>query len=468
MKRLFIVSSFLCAFSLCVYTTAFGGFSLFDGRLEISGWVENFSAFRLEDGYHSLHRGHEEGDYSLCRNTFQLETQFRLSDVVTVVSIYRGWYDAAYDIDDDLRKLIPSKERDKYRHDSDIRELYVDIATDNLFLRFGKQQIVWGESDGFRMADIINALDFSWYYFFPAWEDIRIPNWSADIIWNLPGEFFRRYQSSLEFVLIPNCFDRGFESTNLAPEGAMWNPMFPQMMLDMLDAKRRDMKSTQYAEYGIRFHSIVKGWDFHIFDFYTIEDNPVMDMKRMMAGRNPFRFERVNKVGGSFNRYIEPLKGVLRFECVGTLDEPLNTLDHMSIKNRDSYAYMVGFDRPTYIPWLNPETSFFISGQVFQKYYTHWDRDLATGDTSSDEYQTLITFLINTGYRKWTWMPQIFAMYDFSGEGWVNPQIEYAHKGLHWRVKLGAHLMFASGSGQSYFSAFKDNNNVYLSVKYQF
>jgi hypothetical protein len=98
--------------------------------------------------------------------------------------LYRGVYDSIYDITPgqiervDLQgdpieppfarlESIPKDLRDEYKFNNLIREAYMDLyfKTIPLTLRIGKQQVVWGESDGFRMLDRANTLDLSWHFF---------------------------------------------------------------------------------------------------------------------------------------------------------------------------------------------------------------------------------------------------------------------------------------------------------------
>ena len=65
-----------------------------------------------------------------------------------------------------------------------IRELYVEGSiptgtTSEWFFRIGKQQVVWGRTDLFRVLDIINPVDFSRHNIYDELEDIRIPQWIA-------------------------------------------------------------------------------------------------------------------------------------------------------------------------------------------------------------------------------------------------------------------------------------------------
>lgn len=67
-----------------------------------------------------------------------------------------------------------------------IRELYADLRIGDVWIRVGKQQIVWGKTDFFRLQDLINPVDFGQHFFFDSFEDIRIPQWMISAQWR-PG-----------------------------------------------------------------------------------------------------------------------------------------------------------------------------------------------------------------------------------------------------------------------------------------
>ena len=56
-----------------------------------------------------------------------------------------------------------------------MRELYMDATLGKWDFRIGKQQVVWGETDGLRLMDIINPLDMRRQFITRDWRDIRIP-----------------------------------------------------------------------------------------------------------------------------------------------------------------------------------------------------------------------------------------------------------------------------------------------------
>jgi hypothetical protein len=65
-----------------------------------------------------------------------------------------------------------------------IREAHVrkNILLDDgksMFVKVGKQQVVWGRTDLFRVLDVINPVDYSRNNIYDELEDIRIPMWIA-------------------------------------------------------------------------------------------------------------------------------------------------------------------------------------------------------------------------------------------------------------------------------------------------
>lgn len=468
-------------------------FTLLDGKLEVSGIIENWSAFRLEDGYGDLHsfrdfrpvhippgvdyEGLEAGDYALSHNIIQVELNYTLTEELAFVGIWRAWYEASLDFDNDLKELIASKERDDFRHDNDLREVYVDFAPGNWKFRAGKQQIVWGESDGFRMADIINPLDYSWHYFHPPWEDIRVPLWSADIRYAFPWDVGPFSNLFAEFVFIPNSFDGGMKPTGLAPHGANWSfANYVQPFLDFIEDGTPE-ESWRNSELGMRLRGIVNGWDVSLFSFYTWADLPVIEFNKLLqwlggASVNPMEYKRTMMVGGTFNVFDNKTKTVWRGECVMRYNEPYNSLNLTKMYRNESFAYMLGFDRPTWIRQLSERHPFFISGQLFQKYIFGWNDRMQGSETSNDRMQTLLTILINNSYT-WPFLtgtdnvqPQVFGMYDLSGEGWVQPSLSFII-GDYWRASIGANCYFASDNAQAFFGGVRDNSEVYFNVRFQ-
>jgi hypothetical protein len=105
---------------------------------------------------------------------------------------------------------IPRQERQNLRFDSTLREAWIDLRLRDLPLtiRAGKQQIVWGESDNFRLLDRINPLDLSWHLQQeippPAfgWDELRQPLWMLHFLYDL-GQVGAFSQTFLEWYWNP-------------------------------------------------------------------------------------------------------------------------------------------------------------------------------------------------------------------------------------------------------------------------
>jgi hypothetical protein len=131
----------------------------------------NTLKLRLE--YKWLQRGKAFGKYNVP-----------FLDRSDIFMLYRGVYDSVYDTTpgqlerkdfqgdplsprDVALESLDRDVRDELKFNNHIREAYIDLYFKQipLTLRIGKQQVVWGESDGFRMLDRANTLDLSWHFF---------------------------------------------------------------------------------------------------------------------------------------------------------------------------------------------------------------------------------------------------------------------------------------------------------------
>jgi hypothetical protein len=153
--------------------------------------VQNRNVFRLRGEWDAMqHEGLKEAVPSSLLSSLRLNVA------------YRGVYDSFYDIApgnpqvgqervDDLvggriRDLSRDR-RDALKFDNQLREAYVDYSAGALPINFrlGLQQVVWGESDYFRLMDLWNPLDLRWHlHQEPLWDEIRMPLWLLKGVWN--------------------------------------------------------------------------------------------------------------------------------------------------------------------------------------------------------------------------------------------------------------------------------------------
>jgi hypothetical protein len=105
---------------------------------------------------------------------------------------------------------LTKDERDAIKFENQLREFYVDLAFRQipLTVRAGRQQIVWGESDNFRMLDRANPLDTTWHLVQeippPAfgWDELRRPFWMLKFLYEI-GDVASFSQNFLEWYWNP-------------------------------------------------------------------------------------------------------------------------------------------------------------------------------------------------------------------------------------------------------------------------
>ena len=145
--------------------------------------------------------------------------------------LYRGVYDSAYDLapggnlHDILAQSVgglnslSSNTRDGLKFENVLREAYVDVDFRDipLNLRLGRQQVVWGETDNFRMLDRANPLDLTWHQLYESWDDLRIPLWMIKALWHIG------YVGPLSDAFIETYWDPG----DWAPAKQGFMPEFP-------------------------------------------------------------------------------------------------------------------------------------------------------------------------------------------------------------------------------------------------
>ena len=109
-----------------------------------------------------------------------------------------------------------------------IRELYAKKTFaladgKDLFLKIGKQQVVWGRTDLFRVLDVINPVDYSRNNIYDELSEIRIPMWIAQAEYRMGAS---ESMQDRNFQVVWN-FDK-FRANNLGQCGT------PNVILDVL------------------------------------------------------------------------------------------------------------------------------------------------------------------------------------------------------------------------------------------
>jgi hypothetical protein len=328
---------------------------------------------------------------------------------------------------------IPQNERDTYKFDNTIREVYADIKLRHipLSLRIGRQQVVWGESDFFRMLDRVNPLDVSWHGAFEvpppsfSWDEIRRPLFMVKGLYDLGGSKWLNqmflegfwnpgdwYPVKVSFLPRPwgirlldpltNPWDGAYVvgPCQTAPTGRCDRLMNGTKLLKQGDYER--WNPLENSQMGVRFHANTPqginftlnylwqrwsgddGTDFapvkglRVFNVDDVANDPATLKSRNLIEQGILPVEYIapyiNTFGLSANYSDDTLtQTVYRVETVLDMGIPmfdrgkLTTLDDFfpGVTEKNMWKGMVGFDRSTWIRFINKKSSFFLTGQFF-------------------------------------------------------------------------------------------------------
>jgi len=403
----------------------------------------------------------------------------------------RGCIDGYMDDDKDELRFTEFNSRLDF-----IRELYLDatIAFDTgreLGFRIGRQQVVWGRTDLFRVLDVVNPVDFSRHNIFDELEDIRIPlgifnmeyrlgpsgpfeDLNFQGIWKFEnfrpnnlgqgGEPYAILGAGNFFRAMNNCWDNGCTVWNFPATGLAVD--FPTHSLGIRQANKPDSD-----DYGFRLEGVLNGVGFSLNMLRYTSQMP--SLRGGISSDNPFTpgaesqfhpyalafdidFPRLTMVGASADFYIEALKSAFRVEVSHTSGEEFpNTLEERLFSESDVVRWVIGIDRPTFIPFLNKRRAFLLSLQVFGQHLLDHElqrvnaQGIPTGaDVGMVDWKNnyISTFLFQGNYLNDRLTPQILTAYDFkANSGVVSPSVDWKINNS-WRLTAAINLKFGDGA----------------------
>lgn len=199
-----------------------------------------------------------------------------------------------------------------------VRELYAEVEFGNTFMRIGKQQIVWGKTDAFRLQDNLNPLDIGYHNVFPDLEERRIPQLAIDIIHSF-GDVGPLQDVSLEFVTIfdkflplqfgqcgePYAFTAACESRADAGGHQLFN--FSLAAVDEVEWGFENFEPGVRVEFRIPEPSIA----FSFSAFWAHQDLPVAQAQNLYSTNNPNPASLLFLQGFGLGSVIETFADVL-------------------------------------------------------------------------------------------------------------------------------------------------------------
>ena len=378
-----------------------------------------------------------------------------------------------------------------------LRELYAKKDFDlgdgkSLFVKLGRQQVVWGRTDLFRVLDVINPVDFSRNNIYDELSDIRIPMWIAQVeyrmgasdtmqdrnlqfVWNV--DKFRPNNlgqcGSPNSILDAGCFFRGMANlwdnggtvsnfANVAPGTLLATNFGPgQIGLDKVHLPSWSLSNTQF---GMKYEGVTQdGLSFSLNALTYRSQLP--SLRGGKRATNSFtgvyqdawpylisfdmHYPRVNLIGGSMDFQVPAANAAVRVEAAYTDGEEFANTNRPELYSKNNvFRTVIGIDRPTFIPFISETQATLISGQLFyQHIFDHeWKRG-SLGPVGMPDWEDNVigTLLIKAFLKNGMVSPQVIFAHDFKARATVvAPQVEM-HLSNDLKVTMGANYKLAEG-----------------------
>jgi hypothetical protein len=384
----------------------------------LAGFFENRTAYRVAG----------EPGLSELQNRLQLEIE----------KSWGGWNLRAAGRAVDESELEPRR-----RRDVELRELVLERRGRSYDLRLGRQQVVWGKTDGLRLLDVVNPLDLR-EFVLDDYVDLRVPLWMAQV------ELFQGDQS-FQFLVIPNVrFDE-----IPAPGGEF----FPAEALPpgLPVSVRRSSEpggTPRNWEYGFRWSIPAGNWDLSVNALYGWSNQPVLSASlgpgpTLVLAETP---ERGRILGITGEAPAGPV--VLRFEAAFTPDGlPEVVPPGAEMGRRDLLRVAGGVD------WIH--RNWLLSPQLFVEI----SRERRPGTVSGRD-RSFGTVLVQRKLLQDRLGLRAFYAYGLvDGDQWISPQVSYQFRG-RLELTLGADLF--AGSPEGALGRFRNRDRLLLSTLVRF
>ena len=294
----------------------------------------------------------------------------------------------------------------------ELRELYWDSYVGSVFLRLGKQQIVWGQADGLRVLDIVNPFNFR-EFILPKIEDRRIPLWTAMVevpINAVTVQLLWIFDHTYDVIPTPDSAF-AFSSPRFVlplPQGFQGPVSFEE--------PNRPRKFVLDDDYGVRLTSFLGGWDLSLNYLYHYHDQALVVANVTQTGiKLTPGYERTHTFGGTFSNAMGPF--TLRAELgysTNRLYLDTNSNNSKGYVESGEFGYVLGLD------YLYGD-GLLVSAQIFQNII----EKSGTGLTR-DQVDTIGSLFLEKKFRNETVIFSVLLLQSLNeGDGLLQADIEY-------------------------------------------
>lgn len=414
-------------------------------------WLEGLRVRgRLAEAF--AYRLHDPGDVAKLKTLGWLEGKYTFSEAANLRLATRGAYDAVFDATD---RYPANVERDQ-KTELSLREAILTLRRDDLEVRLGRQQIVWGEAISTFVTDVVNPRDFR-EFVLPDFSELRIPIWALDVVYRLgPGV-------TLETVWTPDTMHNRLPKQGAEFQFARIPFRFSNPVVRLPD--NPDQFSLARSEGGARLSVLREGWDVALIYYDQADKSPVQFQRRVPQPPAPDvvvlepRHPRLHVVGATLGKSVGEV--VVRAEVAATIGkryETIDLLDRDGVVRRDTIDYLVGVD---YTFFGSLDTAL----QVSQKILTGSSTDI-TRPGVEGVVTTSVALRVATGFLDNTLNPTVLVVVGADrGDVRVSPRLDWLVSGSV-TVSVGADIF--EGPERTLYGQFDRNDRVTFTTTWRF
>jgi len=387
-----------------------------------------------------------------------------------------------------------------------IREAYLDLPfSKRVSLRFGKQQVIWGETDLLQAMDIINPRDVSWNApgLEPEDEDLRQPLIMANLNVSVP-----EWDGSLQLLYRPGWDNETQLGTTLDLFGGRFAAQPTKGAFFPLKYNYHHSNGdTDDASYGFRWSGVTKSQASYSLAYYhSVDSTPVLNVSAPGVV-TPYKgsigvpggvgaeliLPEFDLIGGTLNTYIQPFDLVFRTEASFTKDKAYNAESALggalapTIMEKNTVKVMVGFDKQfALMDTLGTDSASMWTVQLFDSWIPGFDANdrLLDGPGATAHLKAHSVTLVSSfglSYNNNQIQPGVTLVASTSyGSGLIIPSVNLLF-GDHWRLLVNGVFFFPGmlggcstqpdGTGANCthgFAAYDNNNQLGARLTYQF
>ena len=336
----------------------------------------------------------------------------------------------------------------------ELREFYLQGAIGDTFLILGKQQVVWGKSDGLKVLDIVNPQSFR-EFILDDFESSRIPLWTV----NIERSFASWY---MQFIWIPDptyhaLGKSGATYAFTSPELVPVAP--PGVQVNILETNR-PTNGFLDSDVGLRAATFWKGWDITFNYLYQYNNAPVLRQSLSISGDTPVvtispDYERTHVLGATASSAFN--EWVVRGE-IGYFTEHYfignNPMLNQGVVKSPELQYVLGLDWNA--PW-----DILVSTQLIQSWMI---RD--AGQSTRDKLDTTLTALVRRNFLYDSLTAELLVIGNINnGDGIIRPKISYEWQD-NLKTWIGADIFYVDQQGV--FGQFNNNSRVVMGIEVSF